>query len=167
MLVSLIVAMDEKGAIGYLGGLPWRLSTDLRRFKQITMGHHILMGRITYQSIGRPLPGRKTIVITRNPHFEASGVLAAASLQEALDIAERGGEEEAFVIGGGEIFAEALMRADRIYLTRVHATTEADTYFPYIKMEDWRVEESSFHEGDENNDFPSTFMLLSRRKTGG
>ena len=167
MLVSLIAALDEKGGIGYRGGLSWRLSTDLRRFKQLTMGHHILMGRKTYESIGKPLPGRITVVITRNPKFAAPGCLTAASLEEALSIAESQGDEEAFVIGGGEIFTQALSMADRIYLTRVHSITDADTYFPDFRMEEWSVEESSFHEADEVNEFPSTYMLLVRNKGEG
>ena len=163
MLVSLIVAMDEKGGIGYRGGLPWRLSADLRRFKQITMGHHIVMGRKTYESIARPLPGRITVIITRNARFVAPGCLTAASLEEALRIAERQGDEEAFVIGGGEIFTEALPKADRIYLTRVHTVTDADTFFPNFVIEDWDIAESHFQEADEVNEFMFTFMLLVRK----
>jgi dihydrofolate reductase len=163
MLVSLIVAMDEKDGIGFRGGLPWRLSTDLRRFKQLTMGHHILMGRKTYESIGKPLPGRIMVVITRNPYFTAHGCLRAASLEEGLDIALRQGEQEAFVIGGGEIFTEAVGKADRIYLTRVHVETEADTYFPDFQIDEWSMVESSFHPADEVNQYPSTYMLLVRK----
>lgn len=163
MLVSLIVAMDEEGGIGYRGGLPWRLSADLRRFKKLTMGHHILMGRKTYESIGKPLPGRVTVIITRNPLYLAPGCLIASSLEQALEIAERQGDVEAFVIGGGEIFKEAIGKADRIYLTRIHTVTGADTFFPDFSVEDWSMEESSFHEADEVNEYPSTYMVLSRK----
>jgi dihydrofolate reductase len=163
MLVSLIVAMDEEGGIGYRGGLPWRLSADLRRFKQLTMGHHILMGRKTYESIGRPLPGRRTIIITRNRYFTALGCQTAISLEEALDLAEKSGEQEAFIIGGGEIFSEAINKADKIYLTRVHTVTGADTYFPSFRIEDWNVEDHIFHEADEKNQYPSTYMRLVRK----
>lgn len=166
MLVSLIVAMDERGGIGIQGGLPWRLSGDLRRFKNLTMGHHILMGRKTYESIGRALPGRFSIIITRNPDYQAQGCLTAPSVEAALSMAKNRGEEEAFVIGGGEIFNETLAIADKIYLTRVHAVTEADTFFPQFRIDDWFVQEKSLHEADGKNEFPSTFMILVRSKDG-
>jgi dihydrofolate reductase len=164
MLVSLIVAVDEGGGIGYRGQLSWRLSGDLRRFKQLTMGHHILMGRKTYESIGKVLPGRKTIIITRNSSYQAPGSWVAPSVESGLHIAEKNEEEEAFVIGGGEIFRDAMDKADRIYLTRVHAVTPADTFFPNFDIEDWIIEESSIHEADEKNEYPSSFMVLVRKE---
>jgi dihydrofolate reductase len=164
MLVSLIVALDKEGGIGYQGQLSWRLSGDLRRFKQLTMGHHILMGRKTYESIGKALPGRKTIIITRNSNYQAPGCWIAPSVESGLRIAEKNEEEEAFVIGGGEIFKDTIDKADRIYLTRVHAVTPADTFFPNFDIEDWVIEESSIHGADEKNEYPSTFMVLVRKE---
>jgi dihydrofolate reductase len=165
MLVSLIVAVDEEGGIGYRGQLSWRLSGDLRRFKQLTMGHHILMGRKTYESIGKALPGRKTIIITRNSNYQAPGCWIAPSVESGLRIAEKNEEDEAFVIGGGEIFKVSIDKADRIYLTRVHAVTPADTFFPNFEIEDWIIEERSIHEADEKNEYPSSFMVLVRKES--
>jgi dihydrofolate reductase len=163
MIVSLIVAVDNNGGIGIRGQLPWRLSSDLQRFKKLTMGHHLIMGRKTHESIGRPLPGRTTIVVTRNSDYHPDGCLVASSLSEALSIAEQRGEPEVFVIGGGEIFQEIIDRADRIYLTRVITVLEADTYFPTLRTEEWEVVESSFHFADEKNEFASTYTLLYRK----
>jgi dihydrofolate reductase len=163
MIVSLIVAVDNNGGIGIHGRLPWRLSSDLQRFKKLTMGHHLIMGRKTYESIGRPLPGRITIVVSRNPDYRLDGCLVALSLEEALRIAEQRGEQEVFVIGGGEIFQEVMNRADRIYLTRVITVLEADTYFPAFRTDEWEVVESSFQFADEKNEFASTFTLLYRK----
>jgi dihydrofolate reductase len=162
MLISIIVAMDEQRGIGKEGYLPWHLSADLKRFKHLTMGHHLIMGRKTYESIGRPLPGRTMIVITRNRRYAAEGCLIAASLKAALAIAEQRGETEAFIAGGGQVFSQALAIADRIYLTQVHAVTEADVFFPEFDAAAWDVFESSHYPADEKNHFPSTFSLLTR-----
>lgn len=162
MIVSLLVAMDEQRGIGVDGRLPWHLSDDLKRFKALSMGHHLIMGRKTWESIGRPLPGRVTIVVTRNPNYTAEGCLVAHSLEEALALAQAGGEDEIFVIGGGEIFAQALPLADRIYLTRVHTTSAVDVSFPEFDLEDWNAVESSEHPADGKNDFPTTFQVLER-----
>jgi len=152
--------MDEMGGIGKDNRLPWHLSSDLKRFKQLTLGHHLLMGRKTYETIGRPLPGRTTIVITRNPQYQAAGCLVAPSLEEALGLARENGETEAFIAGGGEIFTLALPLADRIYLTRVHAQVEADVFFPPFSLEGWRQIETIEQPADEKNDYPARFILL-------
>jgi dihydrofolate reductase len=164
VIVSLIVAVDERRGIGIDGHLAWHLSTDLKRFKSITMGHHLIMGRKTYDSIGRPLPGRTMIVVTRNPEFRAEGCLVANSLDEALDIARQGGENEVFIIGGGEIFAQALGVADRLYLTQVHSTTKADVFFPEFDAEEWIELQSEEHGADVKNDHPTTFKVLQLRR---
>jgi dihydrofolate reductase len=162
LIVSLLVAMDERRGIGVNNRLPWHLSTDLRRFKALTMGHHLIMGRKTFESIGKPLPGRTTIVVTRNPDYRLESCLIAASLDEALAMAEARGEEEAFVIGGAEIFAGALPLADRIYLTQVHACVETDVFFPEFDRTEWVEIESSFQPADQNNEHPSTYRRLER-----
>ena len=165
MIVSLIVAMDEKRGIGIDGGLPWHLPADLRQFKSLTMGHHIIMGRKTYESIGRPLPGRIMVVITRNPAYQAEGCLIAHSLESAIEKARQCGENEAFIIGGGEVFTEAIELADRIYLTLVHANFPVNIYFPEYSPEDWEEVESEFNPADEKNQYPFTFKILSRNYT--
>jgi len=164
LIISLIVAMDEARGIGIDGHLSWHLSTDLKRFKSITMSHHLIMGRKTYDSIGRPLPGRTMIVVTRNPELQAEGCLIAHSLVEALAIARQGGESEVFIIGGGELFAQSLELAERIYLTLVHATTEADVFFPEYEAEDWTEIDSDEFEADSKNDYPTTFKILQLHK---
>lgn len=155
--------MDENRGIGYENRLPWRLSTDLKRFKSLTMGHFIIMGRKTFESIGRPLTGRSMIVITRNPQYQVEGGLIAYSLEEALELARQAGEREVFIIGGGEIFRQAYDRADRIYLTQVHTAGKADVFFPALTWEDWKILETSQHPADEKNQFSHTYTVLTRQ----
>ena len=162
MIVSLVVAMDRQGGIGKDGALPWHLPADLKRFKQLTMGHHLIMGRLTYQSIGRVLPGRVMIVVSRNPDYQAPGCLMAHSIEQALNLAETRGESEAFVIGGGKIFAQAIYLADRIYLTEVDAVLDCDTFFPIFDREAWVKIESSSHPADEQNPYASKYHILQR-----
>ena len=162
MIISIIVAMDEQRGIGKQGRLPWHLSADLKRFKRLTMGHHLIIGRKTYESIGRPLPGRTMIVLTRNQRFKAEGCLIATSLKDALAIAEKRGETEAYIAGGGQIFSQTLPLADRIYLTLVNTVTQADVFFPEFDQGDWEVVETSYYPADGQNQYPSTFSLLTR-----
>lgn len=164
MIVSIIVAMDEKRGIGVGNGLPWRLSSDLKRFRQLTMGHHIIMGRKTFESIGKPLPGRENIIVTRNPDYKAEGCLIAQSVDEAIMLADRRGESEAFICGGAQIYAQSLKRADRMYLTLVHTETNADTFFPQIGEPFWVEEESAYYPADEKNQYPSTYKVLVKRE---
>ncbi len=165
MIVSLLVAMDQNRGIGYQNCLPWRLSADLKHFKAVSMGHHLIMGRKTYESIGRLLPGRTTIVLSRQPDYAAhlpEGSLLARSLEEALAMAEAGGEREAFVIGGGEIFQQALPLADRIYLTRVRSAVQADTFFPVFNEGEWHAVEILRGEADEKNQYGFTIERLEK-----
>ena len=162
MIISLLVAMDEKRGIGKDGKLPWRLSSDLKRFRELTMGHHIIVGRKTFESIGKPLPGRQTIVVTRNPDYKVEGCLIAGSVQEAIELAVERGENEAFIIGGADAYAQALDVADRVYLTEVHAEVEADTFFPKFDQSAWTEKESSYQPADEKNQHACTFRLLER-----
>ena len=163
MIISLLVAMDERRGIGKAGGLPWRLSTDLKRFRNLTMGHHIIVGRKTFESIGRPLPGRQTIILTRNESFRPEGCFVARSVEDALRLAEDRGESEAFICGGAEIYAQSLDKADRIYLTLVHADSEADTFFPDYNGDQWIERESEHHSADEKNQHAFTFKLLVKK----
>lgn len=161
--ISLIVAMDEVNAIGRKGTLPWRLSTDLRRFKGLTMGHHLLMGRRTWESIGRPLPGRTNVVITRQAQYSAPGCQVVHSLQAGLDLARQAHETETFIIGGAELYRTALPRANRIYLTRVRArVADADVFFPDIDLAHWQLVQENDIPADPKNDYPTTFQVWDR-----
>ena len=156
-----MVAMDVNGVIGRGNALPWRLSSDLKRFKAVTLGKPIVMGRKTHDSIGRPLPGRKNIVITRNPDYAAPGCTVVHDLDEALVICR--GEPEIVVIGGSEIYRQSLPRADRIYLTEVHAEVEGDVCFPDMDKSEWQEVEREEFGADEKNEFPFSFVILDRR----
>lgn len=164
MIVSLIVAMEAKKGIGLKGNVPWHISTDLKRFKALTMGHHLIMGRKTYQSIGRPLPGRTTIILTRDHSFTALGCLIAHSLAEALELAKRRNENEAFITGGSEIYAQALEVADRIYVSEVHAEVASDVWFPALDRSEWHLIESSFHPAGGKDQYAHTFNILERKR---
>jgi dihydrofolate reductase len=161
-LVSIIVATDERGAIGRGGGLPWHLPDDLRRFKALTMGKPIVMGRKTWESIGRPLPGRHNIVITRQAGFAAPGVTVVASLDDALLAA--GDVPEVCIIGGAEIYRLALPRTDLIHLTRVQAVVDADTHFPALAPGEWDEVPVGEHTTDEKHSFACRFVELRRRR---
>jgi dihydrofolate reductase len=164
LIISLIVAMDEKRGIGKAGELPWRLSSDLKRFRELTMGHHMIVGRKTFESIGKPLPGRQTIVVTRDMSYRAEGCLVVSSIPAALALAKERGETEAFVIGGAEIYAQTLDMADRVYLTQVHVEVNADTFFPELNFDAWAEKESTFQPADEKNQYSFTFKLLERKQ---
>jgi dihydrofolate reductase len=166
-MIALIAAMGSNRVIGLDNGLPWRLPADFRYFKQKTMGHTLVMGRRTFDSIRNgPLPGRRTIVVTRQedwkPPFPA--VQVAHSLTEALRLAadDATGDRTIFIAGGGEIFREALPLADRIYLTRIDASFPGDTFFPELDASDWRIAEQEHHEADAENAYPFTFETLDR-----
>ena len=164
MIISLLVAMDERGGIGKDGRLPWRLSTDLRRFRELTMGHHIVVGRKTFESIGKPLAGRRMIIVTRDRGYGVEGCATAHSVAAALELARAECEAELFVCGGAEIYAQTLDRAERIYLTRVHADCDADTFFPEFDRDEWVEESSESHAADEKNEHPFTFSLLVKKR---
>lgn len=159
MNISIIVAIAENNVIGINNQLIWHLPNDLKRFKEITMGHHMIMGRKTWESIGRALPGRTTIVVTRNKDFKPQGALVAHSLEDALEMAKA--DNEIFVVGGGELYRQALPLANKFYLTRVHQSYEGDTFFPEIDMNQW-VEVYS-QEGEPAQDGPRfTYINLER-----
>lgn len=163
MIVSLIAAVSDNGVIGRGGGLPWHLPGDLVRFKRVTTGHHMIMGRRTWESIGcRPLPGRPTIVVTRNRDYAAERATVAHSLEDALRLVDD--DDEVFIAGGEAIYREALPVADRIHLTRVHAEFEGDTRFPTFDETLWRVVFEERHEPDEKNEYPHTFLIYERRR---
>ncbi len=168
MKIALLVAVAENGVIGRGGELPWHLAADLRRFKRITMDHAILMGRKTWESIGRPLPGRTSIVISREADFHTghTQVAVATSLDKALSIAGHADceQDQLFIIGGAAIYELALPRADRLYYTRVKAVVEGDVYFPEINWQEWTLQESSHHFQDEFDDFDHDFEIYHRKR---
>jgi dihydrofolate reductase len=139
------------------------LKSDLQRFKQLTMGHTVIMGRKTWESIGRPLPERRMVVITRQRDYRAEGADVVGSIEEAFKKAKNAGDDEAFVIGGAEIYALALPVADRLYLTRVHAKIEGDTMLPPIDWIDWRQSTNESHDADDHNDVATSFQVFERQ----
>ncbi len=164
MSVSLIVAMSENRVIGQAGQLPWRLSSDLRHFQRLTMGHHLVMGRKTWESIGRPLPGRTSLVLTGLPDYRAPGACIVRDLPSAVQAAN--GDEEVFVIGGGQIYREALPLVDRIYMTLVHAYVDGDTVFPELDAQTWYVaERSARYPSDQKNQYEHSFLIYQRNVT--
>ncbi|HZH64676.1 MAG TPA: dihydrofolate reductase [Flavisolibacter sp.] len=163
MILSLLVAASENNVIGKDNKLPWHLPNDLKYFKNLTWGMPILMGRKTFESIGRPLPGRKSIVITRNNDRQYAGVDIVHSIEEAVQKAEAYGVKEIFVIGGAEIFGTALPQAHRVYLTRIHQEFDGDVYFPEIRNTDWNLASSRFCEADEKNKYDHTYQVWERK----
>jgi dihydrofolate reductase len=163
VIISLIVAMDEKGGIGKNNELPWHISSDLKRFKQLTLNHHIAMGRKTFQTIGKPLPGRVTIVISRQKDYKPDGCVVVNTLDAAIKLADEKKETELFIIGGGEIFSQSIDIADKIYLTIVHADIAGDIIFPKIDTSDWQVVLSESIRQEANDEYDSDFQILVRK----
>jgi dihydrofolate reductase len=163
MTVSLIAAVARNGVIGRDGALPWKLSADLKRFRELTTGHHVIMGRKTHESIGKPLPKRTNVVLSRSSEYAAQGCTVASSLDEALSEAERAGDDEPFVIGGAGVYELTLPTADRLYLTRVEADVQGDVHFPDLAETAWREVSREEHGADERNEHPFAFLVLERR----
>ena len=157
------MAMSLDRVIGKDNGLPWRLPADLRRFKRLTLGHHLLVGRRTFESIGRPLPGRQMVVITRRDDYRPDGVTVAHSIDEALGIASAARDDEAFIGGGAEIFRAALDLADRIYLTLVRANIDGDTLFPEFDIDSWSILSQEDRDADADNPHPLRFITYCRK----
>lgn len=160
MIISIVVAASINNVIGVQGQLPWRLSGDLKRFKALTMGKPIVMGRRTWESIGRALPGRQNIVITRQTGFRADGCDVVASTDAAIDAA--GDAEEVMIIGGGEIYRQFLPLADRIYLTRVKVELQGDADFPPLDEGEWTVAAEEDYDADASNEYAVSYLLLTR-----
>ncbi|HKK76990.1 MAG TPA: dihydrofolate reductase [Saprospiraceae bacterium] len=164
MLVSAIVAVAKNRVIGKDNDIPWYLSSDLKYFKKTTLNHHVIMGRKSFQSIGRPLPKRTNIILTRDPFFIATGCITAHTLEEALNIAHENGEEEAFIIGGAQIYNIALPYLDKLYYTAVDAEPAGDILFPEINWGDWRLLSQKDHPAGERDDYPFSFKVYERKK---
>lgn len=167
MIVSAIAAVADNGTIGIDGDLPWHLPDDLKYFQQVTRGHHVITGRKNYESIPpkyRPLKDRVNIVVTRNPDYDAPGAVVTGSLDEALEHARQADEQEVFLIGGGQIYREAMRRGlvQRLYLTLVHADIAGDTHFPVIDPADWRELQRTYHPPDDRHAHGFSFVTLER-----
>jgi len=167
MRLSVIVAVAENGVVGVNNALPWYLPDDLKYFKQTTMGKPVVMGRKTYESIGKPLPGRTNIVVTHNQDYQAEGVKVVGSLSEALelaaDIAVIDGKDELMVIGGAAVYAAAIPMADRLYVTEVHAEVDGDAYLPAVEWSEWRELTREKHVAVAPNSYDFSFVVYQRR----
>lgn len=161
MILSIVVATGKNGEIGKDNRLLWHLPADMKYFKNLTTGHPIIMGRHTYESIGRPLPNRRNIVITRQKDLQIIGVEVVNSLEEAMALVKD--DPEIMVIGGADVYKQALPLAQRIYITRVNATLEADRFFPTFNANDWNIQVNIDHPADEKNIHAMTFQLLERK----
>lgn len=165
-MISIIVAIAQNNAIGKNNQLLWHLPADMKIFREKTTGHCVITGRKNYESIPekfRPLPNRTNIVITRQHNYAAPGAIVVSSLQEAIEKAKATGDDEIFIIGGGEIYAQAISIADKIYLTKVHHSFDADTFFPQLNMNEWEIISSSLFPADEKNSYAFSFLVLKRK----
>ena len=161
-MLSIIVAVSENNVVGKENKLPWKLSADLKRLKSLTMGHHIIMGRKTWESLGKALPGRINVVITTDKNFKAEGGVVVHSLNEALAISSA--DDEIFIFGGGKIFKEAMPLVNKIYITRVHSIIDGDTFFPVLDKSDWKEISREDFKADEKNQYNYSFLTLVRKK---
>ena len=159
-IISLIAAMAKNRVIGKNNQMPWHLPADLAHFKKLTLGKPVIMGRKTYESIGRPLPGRKNIVVTRSSDFEADGISTVSNLESA--ISEAGNVEEVIIMGGGNIYQQMLSKAQRLYLTFIDFEIEGDTQFPDFETLNWRETSRETRDADEKNSYAMTFVTLDR-----
>jgi dihydrofolate reductase len=162
MKISIIVAVAENGVIGRDNELPWRLSADLKRFKALTMGHHLLLGRKTFASIGRALPGREMIVVSRGTPPLPDGVHLAHSVKEGIERARSYDEDELFVAGGASVYAATLPLCDRIYMTHVEAEIDGDVVFPEVDLSSWSEVRREQVAADDKNQYPTTFVVYER-----
>lgn len=161
--ISAIAAMSENRVIGDHNKLPWYLPADLKHFKTLTSGRCILMGRKTFESIGKPLPNRTNIVITRNAKFQAPGCLVVTSLDEAMTCSEAMENKEIFIIGGAEVYQQLMPQIECIYLTIVHETFSGDAFFPELSSSEWKEVEKTNYEADEDNQFDYSFLTLEKK----
>lgn len=162
MIISLVVAAATNNAIGKDGKLPWHLPNDMKHFKNVTWGMPVVMGRKTFESLGKPLPGRKNIIISRQSGWDVEGTVGVQKIDDALFVAKNTDAKEVMVIGGGEIYKSLFDKASRIYLTRVEAEPEADTFFPSINPKEWHLLSQKNHEADEKNAYNYSFQVWER-----
>lgn len=162
MKLALIVATDRQGLIGKENDLPWHLSADLQYFRKVTMGKPIIMGRNTHESIGRPLPGRQNIIITKNQSYQVEGCDIVHSIDQALQLVSD--EQEVMVMGGASLYTQLLPKADKLYLTLVHAELEGDTWFPEWDKNEWQQISREDHSADDKNEYPYSFIVYEKNK---
>lgn len=162
MIISCIVAVANHNVIGKDNDIPWYLPADLQYFKKVTMGHAVIMGRNCYNSIGRPLPKRTNIIITRDPYFISSNCLIAKSVPEALHMAHTQGETEAFIIGGGQIYNQTVDLWDKLYLTEVDLEVAGDVFFPSLDYHQWSMISEEKNQKDDKNEFDYTFKIFEK-----
>ncbi|MCP2044602.1 dihydrofolate reductase [Pontibacter sp. HSC-36F09] len=162
-MIAIVVAIAQNNVIGKDNQLIWHLPADLRHFKQKTMGHPMIMGRKTFESIGKPLPGRTTIIVTRQEDYKAEGCIVVNSVEEAIAKGKELDSEQVSIVGGAEIYKQALSFVDTIYLTKVHHDFDGDTFFPELKEEEWLLVSVEGHEPDEKNKYAYTFKELRRK----
>ena len=160
-MIIMIAAVAENNALGKDNELVWHLPNDFKRFKTLTSGHHIIMGRKTFESFPKPLPNRTHIIITRQKNYQAEGCIIVDSIEKALSICPK--DEDSFIIGGGEIYTLGLAYTDKIEITRVHSSFEADAYFPEINKKDWKLEKYAFNEKDEKHKYDYTYETYIRK----
>jgi dihydrofolate reductase len=160
-MITIIAAAAENNALGKDNDLVWHLPDDFKRFKQLTTGHHIIMGRKTFESFPKPLPNRIHVVITRNKSYKKEGAVVVHSIEDALKLAKD--DPQPFIIGGGEIYKQGLDFADKIELTRVHANVEADAFFPEIDENNWQLIAEEFHPKDDRHEFAFTYLTYIRK----
>ncbi len=163
MKISCIVAVAKNNVIGKDNDIPWYLPADLKYFKKTTLNHHIIMGRNCYESIGKPLPKRTNVILTRNPFYLVSNCYITHSIDEALQVAEDNGDDEAFIIGGAQIYELAMDRCERLYLTEVDLEVEGDVFFPKLNMDDWKLISEESHQADEKNEHDYVFKIFERK----
>lgn len=162
MTISIIVAVADNWVIGKKNALPWYLPADLKHFKEITMGHHIIMGQKTHESIGKTLPGRTNIILSFDKDFKAEGCQVENSLEDAIKLAKENNETEAFIIGGASVYEQAVDMADKIYMTRIHKNFDGDVYFPKLDMNKWKEVGREEHESDSKNPYKYEFLILQK-----
>ena len=163
MIISMVVAASENNIIGKDNQLMWHLPADMKFFKNITSGHHVVMGRKTFDALGKILPNRTNIIITRQEDFKIEGGLIVNDLKSGLDLAKQNGETECMIIGGGDVYQQSMVWADRIYLTRVHANFEGDTSFPLLDTEEWKMIKNENHFVDEKHIHSFSFQIWERK----
>jgi dihydrofolate reductase len=160
-MTAIVVAASENNVIGREGGMPWHLPRDMKFFKSLTTGHPVIMGRKTFESLGKPLPNRTNIVITRNENYTAEGCAVVSNIEEAIQRAQTT-DETIFIIGGGEIYRQALSLCDRVYLTRVSVSVDGDTYFPRLDEKKWKLTAEEVYEKDEKNAYNLSFLTYEK-----
>lgn len=163
MIISIIAAASDNNVIGNKGKIPWHLPVDFKHFKKITSGHHVVMGQLTHESLGKALPDRVNIVLSKDKVYECNGCVVVDSLEEALDFARKAGESEVFIIGGGSVYKQTIPLASKIYLTRVHVKLSGDTFFPNINKLKWKEVSHEAHRPDKKNPYPFDFCVYERK----